>query len=468
MGVVAGISLLFSIARVKFAAIYLGVVGVAHNATLGSLQNLCSTLTGLGIQSSAVREICVANEGDNKNLSSVLIITIRAICWISGLISLFLMISFSMYISFITFDTNQYALEISLLGVAVLLGNIASGELAVLQSARRIKEIATINLLNSMLTTVVAAYFYIYLGLPGIILTILAGSLSQLLLSWYYVKKLSLNKIKFCIEELLPLAKPLIKLGSIFMLTGLTSSIVSYITIILVVKMEGVVNLGMYSAAFALSGFFVNIILTAMGTDYYPRLISAMNDRPLMVELINKQTEIGILLSLPAIIGSISLAPWLLKVFYSDEFSQADVILQWLILGCLGRVISWPMGFILPALGKSKLMLFSEIGIHLMHLLLIYVGLLNFGIIGVGYAFSAIYAVHIILMRFIAGNLIDFKWSSKSILLMSVTLSLSIIIHIFKIQMNNDWTLFIGTSITCLVLLFSSLVLLGNNFIRAK
>ena len=65
MGGAAGIKMLLGMLQVKFAAVLIGTAGVGLIASFTALQGLISGLAGLGIQSSAVREIAAAvGKGD--------------------------------------------------------------------------------------------------------------------------------------------------------------------------------------------------------------------------------------------------------------------------------------------------------------------------------------------------------------------------------------------------------------------
>ena len=66
-------------------------------------------------------------------------------------------------------------------------------------------------------------------------------------------------------------------------------------------------------------------------------------DHGAMRRMVNEQTEIGLLLALPGLFATVALAPWIIRVFYTAQFAGAAELLQWFVLGCLGRVISWPM-----------------------------------------------------------------------------------------------------------------------------
>ena len=79
-----------------------------------------------------------------------------------------------------------------------------------------------------------------------------------------------------------------------------------------------------------------------------------------MNRLVNEQTEIGLLIALLGLLATVVLAPWIVHIFYTKEFLHAVELIRWFILGCLGRVISWPLGFLMLALGKGKWYLITE------------------------------------------------------------------------------------------------------------
>jgi len=119
----------------------------------------------------------------------------------------------------------------------------------------------------------------------------------------------------------------MVRLGLVFMGTGLMASAVSYGTVTLITQYMGLPAVGLYSAAFALSGIFVNFVLSAMGADYYPRLTGVAHDPAAVNRLVNEQTEIGLLLAVPGLLATLALAPWIIRLFYTSEFLPAVELL---------------------------------------------------------------------------------------------------------------------------------------------
>jgi PST family polysaccharide transporter len=205
---------------------------------------------------------------------------------------------------------------------------------------------------------------------------------------------------------------------------------------------------------------FVNFVLGAMGADYYPRLTGVASDKPAMVRMVNEQTEIGLLLALPGLLATMALAPWILQIFYTREFLGAVELLQWFILGCLGRVISWPMGYIMLALGKSSWLIVSESVMHAMHVLLIFFGLKIFGLVGVAQSFVLLYVIHILVTLFIGRKLISFSWSNRARATIFLSILASALILFACLQLEVMTATLVGGTTTALALLVSASIIL--------
>ena len=415
MGGAAGINMLLSMLRVKFAAILIGTAGVGLLASFTALQNMIGTLAGLGLQSSAVREIAAASSRGDHEAVARIILTLRRMCWLTGFMGMLSMMLLSSWLSQLVFAKSDYAVDIAILGIAILLANISGGQKALIQGMRHIGDLARVNIIAATVGTVSAIALYWTFGLRGIIPTILMIAATQLCSSWWYARRIYVSKIKLGWSETFNQASDMVRLGIAMMFSGLLASTVSLITISLVTQQEGISATGFYSAAFALSGLFVGFVLQAMGADYYPRLTGVTHAPEQMTKLVNEQTEVGLLLALPGLLATLVFAPWAIHIFYSAEFLPAVELLQWFLFGCLGRVISWPLGYVILALGKGRWYLLTESTFSLLHLILIYIGLSLYGVVGVAFAFFVMYLVYIVAIFMVCRHLIAFRWSYSSL-----------------------------------------------------
>ena len=413
MGGAAGINMLLGMVRVKFAAILIGTTGVGLNASFISLQGIIGTLAGLGIQSSAVRDIAVAvGKGDQQAIGRA-VLTLRRICWLTGLVGMAAMLLLSPLLSQFTFGHSGYAIDIAVLSVAILFANLSGGQMALIQGTRRIGFMARANVIGAALGAIAAIGFYATLGLRGVVPTLVTVAAAQLALSWYFARQVPVPKVELSWRQTFAEASDMVKLGVMMMTSGLMTSAVNYLTVTLITQHEGVQAVGLYSAAFALSGMFVGFVLGAMGADYYPRLTGVASDKAAIRRMVNEQTEIGLLLALPGLLATMAMAPWILLIFYSREFLGAVEMLQWFILGCMGRVISWPLGFVILALGKGRWFLLTETSFNILHVAFIALGLKLLGIEGVAFAFFVMYLGYILAVYLVCRHLIDFAWSTE-------------------------------------------------------
>jgi antigen flippase len=451
MGGAAGVNLLLSMIRVKFAALLIGITGVGLNTAFVSLQGLIGTIAGVGLQSSGVRDIATAVGRGDQDAIGRTVLTLRRICWLTGLIGMAGMILLSPFLSQITFGNKDYVPDIAALGLIILLGNISGGQMALIQGMRRIGDMARASIYGAALGTLAALGFYITLGIRGIVPTLLAVSVIQLAVSWYYARQVPVPKVSLTLRQTYSEANGMVRMGLVFMFNGLMASALNYSTIALIAQFEGTKAVGLYSAAFALSGLFVNFVLGSMGADYYPRLSAVANDNKAMSRMVNEQTEIGLLLALPGLLATMSLAPWVLQIFYSREFLGAVDLMKWFILGCFGRVLSWPLGYAILALGKGKWFLFTETSSNLIHIALIAVGLQFFGIEGVAVSFFAIYILYTYIVYCVCRHLIKFYWTvscGRLAIFGVITLSVSFFIS----RIFSPWVaIIIGLTLTLVV-----------------
>ena len=455
MGGAAAIVMLLGFVRIKFAAILVGATGIGLLASYTAIQVFTSTLSGFGLSSSAVREISLASGSDDQLKIDQVIFMLRRLSWFAGFIGMCLLMVTSPLISHLTFGSFKYTLDIAALGLVVLFGNLSAGELAALQGMRKISEMARVNIYATAIGAFAVIPFYFLMGLRGIVPGLIFGSISQFIFAHYFARRVNVTLVKQAWRDTFLQGKSLITLGFSFMWGGLLVSGGGYITIYLINRFESIQAAGLYSSAFVLSGAFVNFVLNAMSADYYPRLTGMANDKSSMCRLINQQTEIGLLLAIPGLLATIIFAPWLIKGLYSTEFMEAAPLLQWFALGAIGRVISWPMGFVILALGKDRYFFFFETGLNILNVLLVALGLVFFGIKGVAFAFCLLNGASIGVAYLVCKKLINFSWDADCVRLVVISVASLIIGLAISQAFLLDAAISVGTILVALVSIFS-------------
>lgn len=454
MGGVASINLILGMLRIKFAAILIGVTGVGLLSSFAAIQGVVGTVVGLGIQSSAVRDIAAAVAKKNDEQIGRIVISLRRICWLTGFLGMLSMLLMGPAISQWTFGSEKYKWDIGALGIVILLANVQGGQMALIQGKRRIGDLAKVQLYGAIFGTLVTVVFYLWIGVRGIVPSLVVISCLQLLISWQVAKKITVPHIKMGWMESFHQSSGMVRLGFAMMWNGFLGGLVTYATNVMITQQINLQAVGIYSAAFALSGIFVNFVLNAMAADYFPRLSEVANDEVAINRLVNEQTEIGLLLAAPGLMATLALAPIIINVFYAQEFLPAVNLLQWFILGCVGRLISWPLGFVILALNKGGIFIITETVGQLLNLIIIFIGLKFFGIEGAAIAFFASYIFYGVIVFIVAKNLTRFFWTKSSIYLL-VIISV-ILITIFG---ANKLLPFVPAMIIGIILTFCGLII---------
>jgi PST family polysaccharide transporter len=427
MGGAAGLSLLLAMLRTKVAAVLVGTIGVGLVSSLGAVQGVVTTLAGLGIHSSAVRDLAAAFGRNDALEISRIVISLRRLCWATGLAGAAIIALASPFISQLTFGSQAYALDIASLGIVILLTNISGGQSAVIQGSRRIADLGRMQIASAAAGTVCTIGFYFWLGLRGIVPALIATAAINLAVSWYFARRVPVLAHALSWRDSGLVVRGMVRLGLAMMWTSLLAAALAYATTSLINVQLGLRAVGIYSAAFALSGVFLNFVLEAMGSDYFPRLAAATDDPATMNRLANEQTEVGLLLAVPGLVATLALAPLAIHVFYSAVFVEAVPLLQWFVLGCLGRVISWPLGFMLLALGRGRRFLFTETSAIALHFALVLAGIHLFGLEGVAIAFCVSYVAYICIVHEVMRRMTGFGWTAgtRKIMLLLAALCLA-------------------------------------------
>jgi antigen flippase len=422
------VNILIGMVRTKFVALLIGPTGVGLLGTFSQVTAVVSTMSGMGLGSSGVRQIAEAvGTGDEERIART-VFTLRRTVWLTGSLGMLVMIFFCVLISRITFDSDSYALPIALLGGTVLLGAIASGQHCILQGTRRIGDIARISVIGTVYGTLISIPCFYFWGQQGIVVSLILCAVASLTTSWWFARRVPVSPIVLKWNVARDEARQLFALGLSFVGAGLVTQLSYYLIRVYLVRQFGLNDVGVYQSAFGLSGILVGFVLSAMGTDYYPRLTTASGDNARVRQMVNEQAEISVLLSLPALAAMMVFAPLLIRIFYTESFMAAVPILRWSIFGVLGRVFSWPLGFVILAKGKGQLYFLTELFANVFFVGVTYYFALIWGLIGTGMAFMILYVFYTVLMLFIVHRLVGASWTRHTLKLTLVSSAIMIIL----------------------------------------
>lgn len=411
---------LISLLKNKAAAVLLGPSGLGLVGLYMSATSMVAVAAGLGLNASGVREVADAQAGKDPGKIAQVILVLRRLCWLSGAVGWLVTIALAWPLSRWTFGSTDKAFDIVLLGSTVMLGAIAGGQVALLQGMRRIADLAKVNLLCVVAGTIISIALYSWAGIRGIVPALILAALASTLINWSFARKVTLERSSLTWRDTFCQAGPLLRLGLALMWNGLLVTLVAFLARSLVVREVGLDASGLYQAAWTISGMFSGLVLSAMSADFYPRLASVSGDDAALKRLVNEQTEVGLLLALPGILGTLVFAPVLLELLYTSEFVPAAELLPWFLAGVFVQVISWPIGFVLLAKSHSLTFALIETAIQSFQVAMLYFFITGFGLAGAAAAFALTQCVHISLYFTVVRRITGFGWMRPVIRLVTI------------------------------------------------
>ena len=400
------ITLLLGVIRSKAIALLLGPTGFGLLGLLLSIKTTVSTFADLGIQRSGVREIAHTHSSNDTSSTAKTILTTRRMSWIYGSLAGILLAFSCIPVSRLVFGTEEHAKEIALVAIGVTLQLISGGLKTIIQGQRRISDLARLSIASAVISTVLTIPLYFFLGITGIAIAVVVMAASDLAVtSYYYHKsKVSLPSLKWRDSLLATVA--ILPLGIAFMWNGLMISGTELFTHSIIASKLGIIEVGIFAAAYRLSGILINMVTAAMGADFYPGLVAVKDDHKQMRHLVFLQTEIGMLLVVPGLLCVVACSPWIILLLYSSEFAEASEILPWLAVGSFLRVLAWPSGFILVAKGHSALLITSQTLLSAAYVGLTYLLLINFDIAGVVAAYLIYQMLYLVTYHIIGHSIL--------------------------------------------------------------
>lgn len=408
------INILVGIIRTKALALLLGPSGMGLVGLYSTATALIGTITSLGIGSSGVRTVAeAAGTGDNKKISRT-IVTLRRVSLISGIIGMIILMVISYPLSKLTFGDTQHAWGMALMSLTLLFGGISAGQTALLQGLRRIRELASSQVLGAIFGAIISVILIYFFRKEGVAPYLVAVSAFGIVTSWWYARRIPIDSGRISFRDSLLESKALLGMGLAFMISALLTAGVAYGSRVIILRELGNDAVGFYQATWTLSSLYVNLVLNAMAMDFYPRLTSVASNNNDVNRLVNEQSEMGLLIAIPGVLATITLAPWVLAAFYSSEFIIATEIIRWQIIGIALRVISWPLGFVQLAKGKMSVFIGTELAASILNIALLIICMRLYGLNGLGISFALLYACYSIGMFFLCRLLSDFRWSNQA------------------------------------------------------
>lgn len=419
-------NIIINIIRSKFVAVLLGPAGMGIMGMLQATAGMIAALTNFGLGISAVKDISGAYATGNSIRVSTVVTVFRRLVWITGSLGTIIMLVLSPWLSQITFGNEEFTWAFIWISFTLLLNQISSGQSVLLRATRQIRAMAQSGMIGSVLGLITSVPLYYFFGLKGIVPGIIISSVTSLLLTWYFARRLKMTPVFVPKAHIIAEGKGMLKMGFMISLSGFITLGVSYIVRIFITRSGGVEDVGLYNAGFTIINTYVGLIFSAMGTDYYPRLAAVSHSNAESRILINQQAEIALLILAPIILIFLVFINWVVIILYSNQFIAVNDMILYAALGMFFKATSWSIAFIFLAKGASKLFFWNELVTNIYLLALNVIGYHYWGLTGMGLSFLAAYFLYLIQIFVVTKRRYDFFFSDDLIKILGIQMLLAI------------------------------------------
>ncbi|MDH6354853.1 antigen flippase [Dysgonomonas sp. PH5-45] len=433
------VNIIIGFVRNKIVALLLGKAGIGLIGNYQSVVDMVRSVSGLGFDVSGMREVSAAAASNDRRKLEQAVSILR--WWIQGtaMLGALVCLVFCYPISINTFETGSYAIPVALLSICVFFSTLSVGNTMVIQGMRQITSLVKVNVYANFGALVVSIPIYFWLGMKGLVLSLILGSLVTFLFSYHYFRKLKLNTIKIPAKIALKEGKKTLQLGTYIVLATIANASTMYLIRASITSDLGLDAAGLFQAVWTITGIYLGLILRSMGTDFYPRLCAIAGKNAGVRKLVNEQTYIVLIIASPMIIAMILLAKVALSVLYSSDFQAANTLLQWQVLGSFLKVLSWPMGFIILAKGKGPFYLISEVLFFVVYLLSAHLLFPTMGIDAAGLGYLIAYGVYLVWMFVVSARLCRFRWRRDVVAMMFFNTLLIVATFVCMQKIESFW-----------------------------
>ena len=458
--------IVIQILRSKFVAVLLGPEGMGISGLLLSGTQLVQSFTSLGLAQSGVRDVAEAyGTGDVTKVNRTVSI-LRRLVWVTGLTGMIVVLLASPLLSKTSFGDYSYTLSFVFISVIMLFDQLSAGQKVALQGLRKYNYLAKATAIGLTSGLIVSLPLYYLWGKEGIVPAFIINSLITLMLTNYFSEKLKIVPIKVSIKNCITEGRKMMTLGVVMSLNGILVYACAYIVKAFISNHGGLAEVGLFNAGFSIVNVYVGMIFSAMSTDYYPRLAAVSNDNNKCTELINRQSEVSMLILSPIIAVALIFTPIMLTILYSNKFLLANEYVRWALFGMLFRTLSWSIGNVFFAKGESKLCTFTSIAFNIFFLIDDLIWYYFMGVAGLGISFALNYFTHLISVYLIAHHRYSFNFGMQTIRLFITLLFFSIIAASITFIKSDLYRYILGIILIVVTTLYSLKTI--DNYIDIK
>jgi antigen flippase len=456
------VTILISIIRTKLVALLLGPSGMGIVNLVSSSTDLARVAFACGLDGATARMVAEASaSNDPLRIDHAYRVSARTALGV-GLLAAIVLALFSPLLSSHFFGNSDRFWWFCFGAASLVFTPMLGVQLAFLQGLRQSRSLAICQILASLSGATLNVLLVSVLGVVGGVVALLPLAIVSLNIHHRFLKRHRPHVASPRHPATVQDTHKLLKLGSGFAINGIWLAASGWLNLLFISRYfgtaEGPHQVGLYGAAATVSNLYIGILISAMATEFYPGLVQAAQDRSAMNRLLNQQTMLAITLGVPATMGMVLLAPWILLCLYSSEFIPGADLMRWMLIAMAIRFASCPLGFTLMAVGSPRLIALSELTMGAVTITLSYLFIQIFGLVGIGIAIASANLLYLIGAVFITRRM-NIHWTPRTCWLLAETSAVLALSLAASLLMPRWWAVGCGSLLVCAYMIHLTVLL---------
>ena len=397
-GIATAAKILTGLVSTKILAVLIGPSGVALIGQINNLTAIVLPIGSGGINTGVVKYLAESESAESSNRYIKQAVLITLVC---SLVCSVLLLAFSRYLSLKLLEAAEYTYVFVFLAIFFVLMAFNGIFLSILNGLRQIRKLILAQIISSFISlavTVVLAYMF---NIKGVLI---ASTLSQSIICavsfWYCWKCKALQGVFVAFS----LDKNILKRYSKYTIMTLASAFTVPVGQLIirnnVIDKLGLVDAGILQAMWTISGVYLMVITTALSTYYLPKL-SGLKDRADVWQEMKSTLAVVVFAVAVMIIVLFWCRELVVTILFTREFFSMKELFLPQLAGDYFRVISFVFAFIMQAKALVKQMIFGEVVFTLLYVMFVRLFVTRYGIVGVPYAYSLMYAFYLLYVIFV-------------------------------------------------------------------
>lgn len=401
-----GIAVLVKVASAlvlnKILAVYVGPAGYA---VIGQFQNAVSIVVSLagGVVATGVTKATAQHFDDEAKQHAIWQTAIRFSLGASVIAAIVLLLMGNSLAQWLLHRADMSSVFVWL---ALTLPAMAANNLllAIVNGKKEVGIYVTANIIGSLISMLVTGLLAFYFGLYGTLVAFTINPAIVLLATAAIVARRDWFKAKFLWGRM---SRPALRELSGFGLMGLTSALTVPVTFMLIrdhlaIKL-GLPAAGYWQASWKISEIYLMLVTTTLSLYYLPRLAEIRTAHELKIEIFKVYRLVMPLV----IIGAITiyiLRDFIINTLFTQDFLPMREIFSWQLAGDVLKIGSWVLAYVMLGRSMVKIFVISEIIFSLLFVLLSWVLVDYFGLVGVSMAYAMNYLLYWAGMAYLIRN----------------------------------------------------------------